>query len=389
MDEGSMNEWNDERLARVAINRVVEAGTPRVAKWVQLYGAQDSWERVCTYRSDDSVWPRRAAMVNPERLAVEADEAGMRFLIPSDDEWPAGLAALEFCGELDGRGGVPVGLWARGPQHLGRLCERAVAIVGSRASTRYGEIVATELANDLAMQCPSVSVISGGAYGIDAAAHRGALAGEGATIGVFAQGLDNAYPRGNSSLFERLATEQIVVSEAPPGFPPSKMAFLSRNRLIAACAQATIIVEAAARSGARNTASWTSLLSRILLAVPGPVTAATSVTPNRLIRDGEAQLVSSVEDVMVAIGDLNPLQEEPSRGSNTQWDELTPAQRLLIDALPVRGWRTQGELSLVSGLPMQKCLATISEMDARGLVMAGSRGWRLAPSGLEQLRAAA
>jgi DNA processing protein len=384
-----MNEWSDERLARLAINRVVEAGTPEAARLVERYGAQEAWSRIRRWSGDDRVWAQRAAMVNVERLAFEADEAGMRFIIPNDHEWPGGLSSLAFCGELDGRGGVPFGLWLRGPGHLARLCERSVAIVGSRASTRYGEIVATELANDLAMQQPSVTVISGGAYGIDAAAHRGALAGEGPTIGVFAQGLDNAYPRGNSSLFERLATEHLVVSEAPPGFPPSKVAFLSRNRLIAAMSQATIIVEAAARSGARNTASWATALSRILLAVPGPVTAATSVTPNRLIRDAEAQLVSSVEDVMAAVGELNECEELPLSAPSTKWDGLSPAQRCLIEALPLRGWRTQGELSLVSGLPMPKCLAAISELDALGLITSGSSGWRLAPRGSQQLRAAA
>ncbi|MDR0837029.1 MAG: DNA-protecting protein DprA [Propionibacteriaceae bacterium] len=384
-----MNEWDDERLARLAINRVVEAGTPQAASLVAQYGALEAWSRIKVWNGEERVWALRAARINVEALVEEADESGMRFIIPGDDEWPDGLASLEFCGEPDGRGGVPIGLWLRGPGNLTEMTRRCVAIVGSRASTRYGEIVATELANDLTMQQPSVTVISGGAYGIDACAHRGALTGEGHTIGVFAQGLDNAYPRGNSSLFERLATEQLVVSEAPPGFPPSKMAFLCRNRLIAALSQATVIVEAAARSGARNTASWATALSRVLLAVPGPVTAATSVTPNRLIRDAEAGLVSSVEDVLMAVGELNGYGQEPLFTAKSQWDELTDAQRLLLEALPPRGWRTQGELSLVSGLPMSKCLAAISELDALGLLVSGSSGWRLAAGGSQQLREAA
>jgi DNA processing protein len=322
--------WTDERRARLALNRVVEAGTPIIGDYVDWHGAEDTWERVKNWSLDDRPWAQRAAGINIDRLIEQMDALqGIRFIIPGDPEW---RDELQFSGlhsrVLDGRGGTPVGLWVMGPGDL--LCKPSVAIVGSRSSTRYGEIVATEMAHDLAEQ--GRTIISGGAYGIDACAHRGALAADGFTIGVYAQGLDNAYPRGNTGLYERLASEHLVVSEAPPGTPPSRYGFIARNRLIAALAQATVVVEAAERSGARNTASWAQELGRAVMAVPGPVTAATSVTPNRLIQYGQAQLVSNAADVITVMEKTTPAVEL-AQVSITR-DDLTLTQPVPTDVSP-------------------------------------------------------
>ena len=206
-------------------------------------------------------------------LLAATETSGARFVMPGDDEWPDGLSALRYCDAVNRRGGVPFGLWLRGPGHLAEQLQRSVAIVGSRACTEYGGVLAAELAADLGEA--GVTVVSGGAYGIDAAAHRGALAVGRPTIAVLANGVDDrlsAGQRGGAS--NASPREDLLVSELPPGTHPSRMRFLARNRLIAAMSRGTVVVEAALRSGARNTASWALECQRPLMAVPGPVSSA-------------------------------------------------------------------------------------------------------------------
>ena len=169
-------------------------------------------------------------------------------------------------------------MWLAGGGDLAELAAQSVAVVGSRASTPYGDTVAAELAAELSES--GRSVLSGGAYGIDAAAHRGCLAGRTPTVAVLAGGLDQPYPSGHRPLFDRIAERGVLVSELAPGEHPTRVRFLARNRLIAALTPGTVLVEAAARSGARNTVTWANVLGRIVMAVPGPVTSATSVTPH-------------------------------------------------------------------------------------------------------------
>jgi DNA processing protein len=313
-------------------------------------------------------------MCEPERIAAQAEQHGIRFVIPGDAEWPSELGVLETPqATVAGMGGLPVGLWALGPASLADVGRRGVAIVGARAATRYGELVAQELAAEL----HGFTVVSGGAYGIDSAAHRGAMEVGGATLGVYAQGLDLVYPQGNWRMYQRLCAEHVVVSEAPPGVPPTKHAFLARNRLIAALARGSIVVEAAIRSGARNTANWAGLMGRVVMAVPGPVTSAASVTPNRLIRDGEAALVSSAEDVLALLADLGTVGETPSCAAPQPFDLLTPEQQAVHEALPVRGGRTVAELAPLSGLSMPKLHSALVALELLGLAQQVADGWRL------------
>jgi DNA processing protein len=188
----------------------------------------------------------------------------------------------------------PTKLWVRGNGDLAELTQRAVAVVGSRACTQYGEHVAANLGLHLSTR--SWTVVSGGAYGIDSAAHRGVLAANGDTVAVLACGLDRPYPASNASLFNRIAEYGLVVSAYEPGTPPSRDRFLARNRLIAAMCQGLVVVEAAARSGSMHAATCALELGRPVMAVPGPVTSAMSAGTHRLIRDG-AQLVRDADDV--------------------------------------------------------------------------------------------
>ncbi len=176
----------------------------------------------------------------------------------------------------------PLALWVKGAAEVTTTAVRSVAIVGSRASTAYGEHVTAELAYGLASR--EVDVVSGGAYGIDAVAHRSALAAGGGTVIVSAGGLDRPYPAGNASLYDRVGETGLLVSESPPGSAPQRHRFLSRNRLIAALSSATIVVEAAARSGALNTARHCQVLGRSLMVVPGPVTSPMSAGCHALLR---------------------------------------------------------------------------------------------------------
>ncbi len=211
-----------------------------------------------------------------------------------------------------------------------------MAIVGSRAATAYGTGVATDLAADLVDR--KVTVVSGGAFGIDTAAHRGALASGGPTVCVVANGVDVAYPPANAALFDALARDQLLVSELPPGAHPTRVRFLARNRLIAAMSQGTIVVEAALRSGARNTASWATECGRPLMAVPGSVYSRASTAPHLMIRNGQAVLVTSAAEVLEMISGMGqstlPLIHGPQRAT---------------DALTEANWRSTKPSRLAAG----------------------------------------
>nr|WP_269457568.1 DNA-processing protein DprA [Auraticoccus monumenti] len=222
-------------------------------------------------------------------------------------------------------------------------------------------------------------MVSGGAYGIDAAAHRGALAASaGATVAVLASGVDVAYPRGNSALLDEVARRGVLVSEHPPGEHPTKVRFLGRNRLIAALAQVCVVVEATARSGARNTASWALRCGRVLGAVPGPVHSAQSVTPHRLIAGAEAALVTGAADVLGLLGPLEATRTERAHGQRRLMDDWDEAAVAVREALPARGSLTVGDISLRAGRELPECLAALAWLEEEGQVQLTSQGeWRL------------
>lgn len=360
-----------ERRARLGMCGLIPMATPALSKVVLEHGVEEVWSAL---REDggSTTWGRKARAVDVDELERATVACGARFVIPGDDEWPVGLAGLSSA-EVGAQGGEPFGLWVRG--RLPRW-EGAVAMVGSRAASSYGTHVTTELAADLAgeFRC----IVSGLAYGIDAAAHRGALGVDGITVGCLAGGVDVPYPAMHARLADAVLKRGALISEQPPGSRPMKHAFLARNRLIAALSDGVILVEAALRSGARNTAAWASALGRPLMAVPGPVTSSLSVTPHRLIREAQAVLVASARDVDELLSPLGATPEAPAREDDRPLDTLAPLLRELREAVAVGEEVGAGELSARTGQPMMACLAGASELVEKGWLVDGTMGgWRL------------
>jgi DNA processing protein len=266
-------------------------------------------------------------------------------------------------------------LWLRGVGDLGTLVQRSVAIVGARASSSYGDTVSGELGHELADA--GWTVVSGGAFGIDAAAHRGALSADGPTIAVLACGVDVGYPPANTALFNAIAEDHLLVSELPPGAHPTRVRFLSRNRLIAAMTVGTVVVEAAIRSGARNTANWAVACNRQLMAVPGSVYSALSVTPHLLIRDGQAVMITSSAEaleMLSAIGDqLLPRRSGPLRPT----DVLDEGRLAVFEAVSRTRYRTVGEIAVTADVSVPQCLAELDALAEAGMVQSGPGGWKL------------
>lgn len=362
----------DERTARMALCALGHLGAPKLTRLVEEEGPADVWQALLQ-RGEESMWARRARAIDPAQIERETARCGARFLIPGDEEWPAGLDDL-ITAEVGEQTGRPFGLWVRGaplPDLTG-----GVAIVGARAATHYGQNVALELAADLAAE--GRSVVSGLAYGIDSAAHRGALSVSGHTVAAVAGGVDRPYPVGNLALAGMIMRDGAVISELPPGHQPTRPAFLARNRLIAALTGGLVVVEAALRSGARNSAAWASELGRVLMAVPGPITAATSQTPHLLIRDGQAVLVAEARDVRELLSPLGAVPDSRRR------DDATPLDRLPAELRDVREAIRAGEevgaavLAARTGLAVTACLSALGELGELGWVEQGDEGgWRL------------
>lgn len=233
-------------------------------------------------------WAPRLADLDPRPALDDLGERGGVLLVPGSSAWPRRLDDLGPA--------APLCLWVRGEADLAALTARSVAVVGARAATSYGERVAGDLGVGLADR--GVTVVSGGAFGVDVAAHRGALAGGGRTVALLAGGIDRPTPAGNLAVLERIVDDGgALVAESPPGTPPSRARFLQRNRVIAALTGATVVVEAAWRSGALSTAARAAELLRPVGAVPGPITSMASVGCHRLLRDGAAVCVTDAAQV--------------------------------------------------------------------------------------------
>jgi DNA processing protein len=308
---------------------------------------------------------------------------GIRLVCPGDPQWPERLDELGSA--------RPYALWLRGRADLPTACLRSVSVVGSRAATGYGAHVAGEIAADLAER--GWVIVSGGAYGVDAAAHRGALATEGITIAVLACGVDYPYPAGHADLFAAIAAQGLVVSEWPPGRHPARMRFLVRNRVIAALTCGTVIVEAGERSGALNTARHAAELGRPLMAVPGPVTSSQSAGCHRIIRQWGATLVTCAADVLEMISPLGvrgilasaggpgpapaPARELASTGALPSRDALDPDSARVLDALPARGGAGPSTIAVEAGVDLDTVLRCLGLLAGCGFIERCDRGWRL------------
>lgn len=363
-----------EREARLLLGQVVDGGDPELTTAVSEAGACETWATLCAGGFGEPL-ADRAAGLDAARITRLARHYRARFVIPGDEEWPERVEDLRFVEPIQRRGGVPIGLWLRGPGHLGALLERAVAVVGSRAASPYGAGVAAELAADLAES--GVTVVSGGAYGIDAAAHRGALSVGGPTVAVVANGVDVDYPKGNTQLFREVAERHLIVSELPLAQSPTRVRFLARNRLIAAATGGTVIVEAAVRSGARNTAHWAVNCGRHLMAVPGPVYSAMSEGPHLMVRTGQAMLVTGAAEVRELVSPMGSSLLAVPHGADRVTDELDEQQLAVFEALPARSPAGAGDIALRAGLSMPATLLQLTVLEQRGLAEADDRGWRL------------
>jgi DNA processing protein len=263
----------------------------------------------------------------------------------------------------------------RGPLDLAELTA-PVAVVGSRSATSYGTEVAAELSAGLARS--GSAVVSGAAFGIDQAAHRGALAGGGPTVAVLACGVDRAYPAAHQRLLDHLADSGAIVSELAPGCAPTRLRFLARNRLIAALTRGTVVVEAAVRSGALNTAGWAMRLNRPVMGVPGPVTSAPSEGVHELIRSGAAALVTRADDVLELIGGMGEHLQDAARAPTKVRDLLSRTEQQLLEAVPVARPARWESIARTAGLGPSSARSTLVELARRGLVEQLPTGWRLA-----------
>lgn len=372
---------DDDRVARAALCRLAEPNDPLLWQRVQRFGAPEVLQQV---RAGDPGLPgvehyrARLSDADPQRDLDRAGRTGTRLVVPGDLEWPSQLEDL--AGSVGARGltAPPLALWVRGPGNLRFAVLRSVALVGSRAATAYGTHVAAELGAGLADA--GWAVVSGGAYGIDAAAHRGVLAGAGSTVAVLACGVDVAYPRGHDALFGRIAAEGLLVSELPPGCHPTRARFLDRNRLIAALTRGTVLVEAALRSGARNTAGWARSLSREVMAVPGPVTSVMSAGCHHEVRELGAALVTHAGEIVERVGSLTDglAQPPPAAGKPRPEDLLDPVALRVLEAVPVRRPSLPAKLASVSGLSLDLVLQRLRQLELLGLVEGAAGGYRLA-----------
>lgn len=361
-------EDSPDALARAMWSVLAEPGDGVAGRLVRERGAVDAVRAALAGGDEDDEvrrarerWVPRAEAAAITGALERARRVGARLIVPGDADWPARVDDL---GDH-----APLALWVRG--ELGGSADApAVALVGARAATGYGEHVAAELAAELAGD--GVCVVSGAAYGIDGAAHRAALAAGGRTVALLAGGVDRPYPAGHTALLSRIAAEGAVVAETPCGTAPSKWRFLARNRLIAALSDATVVVEAGMRSGSLNTAAHAASLGRALGAVPGPVTSAASAGCHRILREMDGACVTGADDVRELLGLPTAL---PARLP-------TPSREMqrLLDAASTRVARDAATLARGSGMSVAEAQALVGIASLAGALVRDGDGWRRAPT---------
>lgn len=364
-----------ESIARATWTVIAEPGDTVAGALIEALGAADALSlavgenssAISSGRGSDAAsqalkdartrWRPRATVGAVRDALNAAVNVQARLLVPGDECWPTSLDDLGAS--------APSALWVRGDPEL-LIREPRVSIVGARAASGYGEHVAAELAGDLA--ATGAVVVSGGAYGIDGTAHRAALGVGGATVAFLAGGVDRAYPAGHQLLLRQIASEGAVVSEPPCGTAPTKWRFLARNRLIAALGQATVVVEAGWRSGSLNTAGHAATLGRPLGAVPGPVTSASSAGCHRLLREYDAQCVTSASEVRELWGIGVDGRSETAGGD--------PDRTRLVDAMSTKIRLSVGELASKSGLTAERVSALLGILQLEDVAQVDGERWR-------------
>ncbi len=280
--------------ARLALFAAIEGGHIFWSQEIAANGAEYVYKKLNAGGYDAIKYAKtieRIRATNLSEITKSIESAGAQFITPEMEQWPD---------QLNDLAAIPIGLVIKGDLEI--LKERGLAIVGTRNPTPYGIRNAGDFAAGFVDR--EWTIISGGAYGIDSAAHKGALIAEGSTVAVLAAGIDVAYPAGNARLFAEICENGALVSEVLPGARAIPSRFLTRNRIIAALSQATLVVEAAFRSGSLRTARDAAELMRPVMAIPGPISAPTSEGCHRLIGERAAELVTSVADAVELISTL-------------------------------------------------------------------------------------
>ncbi|RNE49412.1 DNA-processing protein DprA [Corynebacterium alimapuense] len=327
------------------------------------------------------------ARYNHDQSAADLEAAaavGARLISPDDQEWPGAELDQAFGFAATGRSEhlrsyqadavPPHALWAKGADLTG-LVAQSVAVVGTRAVTRYGVEATRQIVAGLASH--QWTVVSGGAFGIDTAAHEAALAAGGNTVAVAACGIDRVYPARNAALLERIAGQGCVLSEYPPGTTPQRHRFLTRNRLVAALTAGTVIVEAAWRSGALNTLSWAEGLGRVAMAVPGPITGAGSLGCHERIRSGRAQLVTGADEIRAllgAVGALDVTQQYELAFAATPAQSLSRNELRIFDACGSAAVSAE-DIAAGAGLPLPLVVHLLMDLHRRALIGREGSTW--------------
>jgi DNA processing protein len=399
---GRLPAWSPGRLPAWSPGRPDEGQRDAAPRAVQAPERTGRASRTAAARLEHAfgTWRHRLGGVPSEMDLARFHRDGIRLVCPGEPEWPTQLDALGAA--------RPYALWLRGEADLRYCCLRSVSIVGARAATAYGAHVGTEMAAALGER--GWTVISGGAYGIDGCAHRGALAADGVTIAVLACGVDQTYPPGHQDLLTSVSAQGVLVSEWPPGRTPTRRRFLIRNRVIGALSRGTVVVEAGLRSGALNTARHARDLGRPLMAVPGPVTSEVSAGCHMIMREWGAVCVTGAADVIEMLtplgesggippgpgGRLAPVQEglwpeagEPTSGKHRAeepvaarcgglraHDTLDALTLSVLEAVPVRG-AGPATIAVAAGLGVDAVVRSLGLLAAAGYVERCARGWRI------------
>ena len=380
-------DMDELRVARAALSRLFEPLDPVGTALVSILGPVEAL-RIATGRSGtdraEAVlaapgarggalasalerWRPRVAQLAPERDLETIARFGGRLVIPEDAEWPDGLDDLGS--------ESPLCLWVRGEDFMAPV-KRTVAVVGSRDATGYGLSVAGELGKGLADR--GITVISGGAYGIDGQAHRAALASSSRTlptVAVMAGGVDRYYPSGHEDLLREIARRGLMVSELPPGATPTRHRFLKRNRLIAALSTLTVVVEARWRSGALSTARRAVEIGRLVAAVPGSVYSANSAGCHRLLHDGALCVTDEKEAFELIAESGEGLAVEPEVPP-AEHDGLSLVDLMVLEALPKRRGAEVESLASVAGVSLADVRAGLGRLQLMGLCVRSEHGWQ-------------
>jgi len=329
-----------ERRAILALSLVADIGPVTHRQLLERFGS-------ASRALDAAIDPNtaRSAYAAADDALARGEVAGLELTTIVDPQYPPSLLHLH---------GPPPVLWTHGD--LATLADPVVAIVGTRRATSYGQRVTREISGTLARE--GACIVSGMALGIDSYAHRAALDAGGRTVAVLGTGADLAYPRAHAALHREIAHRGLVVSELAPGAKSDPGSFPRRNRIIAALARLTIVIEAPLKSGALITSTDAGELGRDVAAVPGAIDSPQSVGSNHLLRDG-AHVITSAEDALFLVGLNVPVRIQPelrSDGETRVWRALE------------QGSSSLDELCARTGMPVAECLTAVTALELRGIV---------------------